>query len=249
MIEYEVYPGFRPTQKNNIFLHSCKTPHEASVAAFLTLAPFLSRDTVLFCSRSDYLHELYELIVEFEPMPPSAMVMFEEVLGEPFHRASYERIYQERGFIDKVGRRGIPFYRILSRSPTLRGTVRAFNSRVEELLMTYTRRHVFLELLADGGLGGIHPGYKDSYECDGDVMEEYVVGVRTPGEDGKRQVSISFRALSYASYVWVFAFGERVEKALNSFLQNSRRPIEKFPFAFLHQLDKEVHIFTDRRIR
>lgn len=245
-MEYAVYPGFRPVQRNNIFLHACATPHEASVAAFLTLAPYLSRDTVLFCSHSDNLHELYELIVSFEPMPPSALVMFEEILGDPFHRASYERIYQERGFIDRVGRRGIPFYRILSRSPTLRGTVRAFNSRVEELLLTYRRRHVFLELRSDGGLGGIGPGYRDCCECDGDVMDEFVVGIRMIGEVEEHRVSISFKAINHASYVWVFAFGDEIEKALHSFLQNPRRPIEKFPFAYLHQLDKEIHIFTDR---
>jgi len=196
----------------------------------------------------DYLHELYDLIVGFEPMPPSALVMFEEILGEPFHRASNERVYQERGFIDRVSKRGIPFYRILARSPTLMGTVRAFNSRVEELLMTYRRRHMFFELTPKGDLGGINPGYESNYECDGDIMDEFVVGLRLDDEVDSRRVTISFKTIDYASNIWVFAFGSNVDKALKSFVRGARREYNNFPVGYLHQTGKDIHVFTDRSV-
>jgi len=107
---------------------------------------------------------------------------------------------------------------------------------------------MFFELTPKGDLGGINPGYESNYECDGDIMDEFVVGLRLDDEVDSRRVTISFKTIDYASNIWVFAFGSNVDKALKSFVRGARREYNNFPVGYLHQTGKDIHVFTDRSV-
>lgn len=238
-----------------IRVHQFNSRASALNFAYNQLIQLLSRKSIIFVSHSDELIELYKLIALYEKVDPMALVMFEEVMGRPFHMYSYEYAYRESGLIDMLSKRGVPFFRVLARCPTMNGTVRVFSSRIRELMRNAEDSHAILEIKKNGELGGLVPSMdhvdrEEEYDESAPMHREYVVGFRHAhsdyDEDG--HISISYRALKNIGNVWVFAFGEDKRDQLQRLFTKRPTASHKYPPIMLRSCHGNVHLFTDLQV-
>ncbi|MCA9392481.1 6-phosphogluconolactonase [candidate division WWE3 bacterium] len=252
MSEENTLGAFEHLTKGNIELYHMDDPAQAIKYVYYLLTKMIDRQTVMFINHGDYILNLFELIAQYETMDPYSVVMSEEILGEPFHLESIELMYQERGLLDLLSKRGVPFFRILSRAPSLEGTVRIYSNRIEEILAKSQNMHAFVELQSDGSLGGIRPRddiHKGLYEDRGDLFKNYIVGFRHEGQRGEtRRVTLSMLTLRRMNHVWVFAFGKDKKKMVKLLLSGSRKSPADNPILYLNSLNSKVYLFTDQSV-
>ncbi len=245
--------SFQPVTKHGIEVYQLKNARQAIDLAYLQLTQEVTRECVLFVSHDVDTSNFFEYMIRFESLEPCAVVMCEEIMGEPFHYHSYERKFEESGLISALSKRGVPFYRILSRSPSLRGTTRIYASRINEILANSKQAHAILALGKDGSLGGISPSdsenHKDLFSEKGCLYTDLVVGYRGAqyGTSG-RKVTVSFRLLSRLSTLWVFALGEEKKQFVKRLLKRRLTSHHTFPAAFLQSYPGRVRLYTDQQI-
>lgn len=250
MTEDSKLSAFEHLTKDNIELYYMDDAMQAVKYVYYLLTQMIDKQTVMFINHGDYILSLFELISQFETMEPYSVVMSEEILGEPFHLESFELMYQERGLLDLLSKRGVPFFRILSRAPSLEGTIRIYSTRIEEIIAKSKNMHAFIEVQSDGSLGGIRPRdevHKDIYEERGELFTNYIVGFRHSGQRSEtRRVTLSMRTLNLMSTVWVFAFGEDKRKLLKLLLSSSKKEAADNPVLYLKSLKNRICLFTDQ---
>ncbi len=240
----ELNERYVPVIVENIELFQELTPSQAINYIYYVLTQLLGKRTAVFVSYSEHVLKLLNLIASYETLEPYSIAMADEVLGEPFHIESVESKYRDSGLMDIFGKRGVPFFRILSRAPSLEGASRAYATRVADVLESSEHAHAFLDIQADGSLGGIK-----FPESDGEILNkhhlDYVVGYE--GDDGREYITISLGALSRMNTLWLFAFGEDASGHIKKLIK-ARSSKGDMPLLHLKGMRGTVKIFTDKKI-
>ncbi len=243
------YDTFVPIQRDNFELYQIHDVDQAIKYIYSLLSGQVNRQATMFISHGNHVIKLMNLISQFETMEPHSIVMWEEILGESFHYNSYEYHYQTSGLIETLSKRGIPFFRILQRAPTLGATVRIYATRIEEILHAVAYSHLFIELYDDAGLGGIRPQTKNQKH---QLLEQHelVVGYRQANTRGTQDdiVSLTPEVFKKINNIWIFAYGLEKAAVLKKLFKNKTVDPKEFPLLHLKNHPGKIRIFTDQII-
>ncbi len=244
--DQELNKRYSPVVVDNIELFQELTPSQSINYIYYVLTQLLGRRTAVFVSYSEYIVKLLNLIANYETLEPYSIAMADEVLGEPFHMESVESKYRDSGLMDVFGKRGVPFFRILSRAPSLEGASRAYSARVADVLESSEHAHAFLSVFDDGSLGGIKSfDKKDDEQLLARHHTDYAVGYK--GKDGKEHITISLGALSKMNTLWLFAFGDVASSQIRALLKGKTTD-RNIPLMHLKGMHGTVKIFTDQKL-
>ncbi|NTV31622.1 hypothetical protein HGA91_06620 [candidate division WWE3 bacterium] len=242
--------NIRLQQNGCIELHQCDNfTHGVEYASWL-IPQQINRHAIMMICRGQHLLPMYKTILAAGNSEPCAVMMGDEVMGDAFHLESYELEYLENGLIDMISRRGIPFYRILSRSPSLQGTLRQYSSTLRGLLDANRSLHIFVEIDSDGSVAGLRSLQElenPNVSIPGWHFGQEIVGL-IDASTSRQRVSISHKLMHQADHVWVFAFGEDRNWVVRRMIEPQLSLHEACAATLLRDCRGVVHLFTDQVI-
>lgn len=239
-----------PTEMGGIKVYQDNDAYSISRHAVDILSEEMDRHSLLLMSYDVMLHEFYSQFAALNSKEPLAIMMAEEVFGDPYHLESCEHFLQKLGFIDAISKKGVPFFRILSRTPSMASTVRQYTKQVMAQIAMAEQTHVIVEVGADGRLGGILPacnGCSDIFSDRGPLYSDYVMGFSSDHNELSQceRITLTYRALEESSHIWAFAIGEDCRGVLEILLDDDVLDPSVIPASYLQRFKDKVSVFTD----
>lgn len=242
--------SYQPRQVARIAVYELDSPQEAHQFAYTLLRGEIDKKTLLLLSGGKNAVQLYELLSKFGTIVPGAAALTDEVFGLSFHYKSHELKIQDTNIIDHFSKKGVPFYRILSRSASPQGTVRLYQNQITQLLRDYSKKVALLQLHDDASIAGLFP-YRDNWSNPAFKAESLVTAFednKLP-EDMQQRVTLTFAALEKVDVFVVLAIGKTKGKALKKLFSSDKRQLTRVPATFLqNRRDTQVHLVTDQKV-
>lgn len=242
--------SYQPREVSGISVYELASPQEAHQFAYTLLRDQVNKKSLLLLSGGENAITLYELLSKFGTIAPGAAALTDEVFGLPFHYKSHEVDIQETNIIDHFSKKGVPFYRILSRSASPLGTVRLYENHLKQLYSDHKRRIAVLELHKDGSIAGLFP-YRDDWSNPVFKAEGWVTSFKDEAlpEDMEERVTLTFEALEKVDAFVVLAIGQEKKAALKKLFNSDKRQMSRVPATFLqNRRGVEVHLVTDQTL-
>lgn len=242
--------SYQPQKVAGISVYELDSLQEAYQFAYTLLRDEINKKTLLLLSGGDNAIQLYELLSKFATIAPGAAAMLDEVFGLPFHYKSHELKVQDANLIDHFSKKGVPFYRILSRSASSLGTARLYENHLAQLLADHPKKVAVLELHKDASLAALFP-YRDNWSNSAFKAEGLVTAFEDQKlpEDMQERITATFEALEKVDVFVVLAIGEDKRRALKKLFSSDKRQITRVPATFLqNRRGVEVHLVTDQRV-
>lgn len=240
--------SYQLLKRSGILTYQLGSPREVYQFAYPLLRNKVDKKTLLLISGGEDVLKLYELISQFATIVPGAVVMVDEVFGLPFHYKSYELDIRETNIIDHFSKKGVPFFRILSRSASAEGTVRLYQGHLEQLYDNFARKVAILQLHANGRIAGLIPN-RDNWAnpalSEGSQLTAAFVDLDQP-EDMQQIVTLTQPALEKVDEFLVLATGKEKSKAIKMLFESDKRRFTRVPATFLQNRASVVHLLTDQ---
>lgn len=242
--------SYQPQEIAGVQVYQLDSPRKVYQLAYILLHDLVDEKTLLLLSGGDNLTKLYKLLSEFGTIIPGAAAMTDEIFGPPFHYKSHEAQLRESNLIEHFAKKGVPFFRILSRSASPSGTARLYENQIHHLYKNLTSKIGLLELHPDGSIASLLP-YRDEWSNPALTDENLVAGFKDPSlpEEISQRVTLTFRALREVDNFIVLAIGEEKKATLRKLLRSDKHQITHIPSTFLrNQPHAKVHLLTDQKL-
>lgn len=240
--------SYQPSERSGILTYQLDSPREVYQFAYPLLRKKIDKKTLLLMAGGEDVLKLYELMSQFATITPGAVAMVDEIFGPPFHYKSHELDIRETSVIDHFSKKGVPFFRILSRSASAEGTMRLYQNHLEQLYEDYERKVAVLQLHVDGRIAGLLPNRNDWTNPALSEEKQLVATFRDPAgpEDMQQIVTLTLPALAQVDTFLVLATGKEKQAAVETLFESDKRQLTRVPAVFLQNRPAEVHLVTDR---
>ncbi len=217
----------------------------------------LSKNSVLFLSGGKTPKTLYEILAKEQRLKTGAAALVDERYGQKLHENSNEKMIQDTGLIEYLGKINVPLYPVLE-DKEIEETTKDYDETVRYLFNYFQKCVGILGIGTDGHTAGIPARTQNSsirnirsssFQAQARYKSQTETDLVTsfdsfPGEF-KERITLTFLGISKLDEIIVLVFGKDKQKAMEALFKGE--DVYEIPASFLKtsEISKKTTIITD----